>query len=69
MFWACPVCRSDISPVNGGNPSAPVTLTLEPPLNLPLEWGGKVGEGEGTAPPQGRSGWTFRLLKRRLSPE
>ena len=28
MFWACPLCPSDISPVNGGNPSAPVTLTL-----------------------------------------
>ena len=28
MFWDRPLCPSDISPVNGGNPSAPVTLTL-----------------------------------------
>ena len=28
MFWACPLCPLDISPVNGGNPTAPVTLTL-----------------------------------------
>ena len=27
-FWTCPLCPSDISPVNGGNPAAPVTLTL-----------------------------------------
>ena len=51
MFWACPLCSLDFSPVNGGNPESPVTLTLEPPLNLSL-W-----EGEGRLSGAARALW------------